>query len=101
MNGIKTFTYVAMPECFEKTQIRISDFMPLLMKTSVVVDCAYSAKINPERFHISCKMPLWFNFELLKNFSNPLLPSSQKSEEIKDDSIKNDEKPAVLDMKHQ
>lgn len=101
MNGIKTFTYVAMPECFEKTQIRISDFMPLLMKTSVVVDCAYSAKINPERFHISCKMPLWFNFELLKNFSNPLLPSSQKNAEMKATSIKHDEKSGMLDVKNQ
>ena len=101
INGIKTFTYVTMPDCFEKTQIRISDFIPLLTKEPINLDCVYQIKENPESINITCKMPLWFNFELLKNFSNPLLPSSQKSEEIKNDSVKAEEKPAVLDMNQQ
>lgn len=101
INGIKTFAYVAMSECFEKTQIRISDFMPFLMKDPVSLDCVYRVKENPETVNITCKMPLWFNFELLKNFSNPLLPSSQKSGQIRDSSIKHDEKPVMLDAKNQ
>lgn len=92
INGIKTFTYVAMRDCFEKTQIRISDFMPFLMKDPVILNCVYRIKENPETINITCKMPLWFNFELLKNFSNPLLHSSQKSGEIEDTSIKSNNK---------
>mgnify|MGYP004654974207 CR=1 FL=1 len=99
INSVKTFTYVARPECFEKTQIRLSDFIEIPVKMPVFLNYTYSAKVNPERLILTSHLPLWFNFETLKNFSNQLLPSQQKSEEIKKDSVDNVGKPITLKAK--